>query len=125
MIKRVFQYLKGSIHFGIHFDGSTKLIAYTNSDNGGDLATGQSTSGVLVLRGGPIVWYAKKQHLVGNSTAEVEYRATVCSIDDNYILRIRRLGHELNFINLEKSGTMFIDNWPAIYMLKINLQSMM
>ena len=116
MIKRVFQYLKGSIHFGIHFDGSTKLIAYTDSDYGGDLTTGQSTSGVLVLCGGPILWYAKKQHLVATSTAEAEYRAAVCSIDD--ICWIRRLGHELNFINLEEPVTLFIDNWSAIYMLK-------
>ena len=116
MIKRVFQYLKGSIHFGIHFDGSTKLIAYTDSDYEGDLTTGQSTSGVLVLRGGPIVWYAKKQHLVATSTAEAEYRAAVCSIDDR--CWIRRLEHELNFINLEEPVTLFIDNWSAIYMLK-------
>ena len=52
----VFQYLKGSIYLDIHYDG-----------DGGDLASEQSTSGVLLLHGGPIVWSAKKQtiQLVG------------------------------------------------------------
>ena len=82
MVKRIFQYLKGTVFYGIFFDGGHKLPAYADSDYGGDINTGQSTSGVLVLRGGPIVWYAQKQRLVATSTAEAEYRAAVSSIDE-------------------------------------------
>ncbi|KMQ81699.1 integrase core domain protein, partial [Lasius niger] len=82
MVKRVFQYLKGTAHHGIFFNGDTKLVAYTDSDYGGDRLTGHSTSGILIILGGPIVWCAQKQRLVATSTAEAEYRAAVSSIDD-------------------------------------------
>jgi len=116
MIKRVFQYLKGTMNFGISFNGDKELIAYTDSDYGGDSATRHSTSGVLVVRGGPIVWYAQKQRLVATSTAEAEYRAAVSSIDD--ICWIRRIGNELNFIDVSQPTTLCIDNQSALHMLQ-------
>lgn len=116
MVKRIFQYLKGTVCTGICFNGDPKLIAYTDSDYGGDTLTGRSTSGVLILRGGPIVWYAQKQRLVATSTAEAEYRAVVSAIDD--ICWIRRIGSELGFINVEEPTPLFVDNQSAIHMLK-------
>ncbi|KAG5887625.1 hypothetical protein JTB14_036270 [Gonioctena quinquepunctata] len=80
---------------------------------GGD--TGHSTSGILVLRGGPIVWYAQKQRLVATSTAEAEYRAAVCVIDD--ICWIRRIGKELELLDDTKPTMICIDNRSAICML--------
>ncbi|KAK9729466.1 hypothetical protein QE152_g15940 [Popillia japonica] len=82
MIKHIFQYLQGTALFGTFFDGGDELVAYTDSDFGGDVNTGQPTSGVLILPGGPLVWYAQKQRLVTTSTAEAEYRAAVSSIDE-------------------------------------------
>lgn len=116
MIKRVFQYLRGTVNNGIMFDGDTNLLAYTDSDYGGDSETGHSTSGVLILRGGPIVWYAQKQRLVATSTAEAEYRAAVSSIDD--ICWIRRIGQELGFVNIDEPTTLCVDNRSAIHMLQ-------
>jgi len=92
------------------------LIAYTDSDYGGDSATRHSTSGVLIIRGGPIVWYAQKQRLVATSTAEAEYRAAVSSIDD--ICWIRRIGNELNFIDVSQPTILCIDNQSALHMLQ-------
>lgn len=116
MVKRVFQYLKGTVHYGIFFNGDTKLVAYTDSDYGGDTLTGHSTSGVLINRGGPIVWYTQKQRLVATSTAEAEYRAAVSSIDD--ICWIRRIGNELGFLDLNQPTTLCVDNQSAIHMLQ-------
>ncbi|XP_044741974.1 secreted RxLR effector protein 161-like [Chrysoperla carnea] len=116
MIKRIFAYLKGTIKFRISFNGSSQLIAYTDSDYGGDVNTGHSTSGVLIMRGGPIVWYSQKQRLVATSTAEAEYRAAVSSIDD--VCWLRRIGKELNILEIEEPTTLFIDNQSAIHMLK-------
>ncbi|KAK9745208.1 hypothetical protein QE152_g7120 [Popillia japonica] len=73
MVKRVFTYLKGTINYEISYSGATDLVAYTDSYYVGDIHTGHSTSGVLVIRGGPVVWYAQKQYLVATSTAEAEY----------------------------------------------------
>ncbi|XP_076298344.1 uncharacterized protein LOC143217692 [Lasioglossum baleicum] len=115
MIKRIFQYLKGTIHFGIYFDGGKTLVPYTDSDYGGDTRTGHSTSGGLIMRGGPIVWYTQRQRLVATSTAEAEYRAAVSSIDE--ICWIRRLGAELRILELHRPTLLHIDNQSAIHML--------
>lgn len=116
MVKRVFQYLKGTFKFGIFFNGDSTLIAYTDSDYGGDTLTGCSTSGVLIIRGGPVVWYAQKQRLVATSTAEAEYRAAVSSIDD--VCWIRRIGRELGISDYNKPTILCVDNQSAIHMLK-------
>lgn len=116
MVKRVFQYLRGTTNFGIFFDGNPELIVYTDSDYGGDTNSLHSTSGVLILRGGPIVWYSQKQRLVANSTAEAEYRAAVSSIDD--ICWIRRIGLELEILKNNDPTLLFIDNQSAVHMLK-------
>ncbi|KAK9721115.1 RNase H-like domain found in reverse transcriptase [Popillia japonica] len=92
----------------IFFDGGDELVAYTDSDFGGDVNTGQSTSGVLILRGGPLVWYALKQRLVATSTAESVYRAAVSSIDE--ICWIPRLGSELGMLDIGKPTTLYLDH---------------
>ncbi|KAL7290824.1 hypothetical protein TKK_0015564 [Trichogramma kaykai] len=116
MIKRVLQYVKETLHYGIHFNGNRELVAYCDSDFDGDEVTGKSTTGVIVLRGGPLVWITKKQPLVANSTAEAEYRAAVAALDE--ISWIRRLAHELQHLDLDKPTPLSIDNRSAIHMLE-------
>jgi ribosomal protein L31E len=96
------------------------LVAYTDSDYAGDEETKRSTSGVLIMRGGPVVWCTQKQSLVVNSTAEAEYRAAVSVIDD--LCWIRRLANELNRLDISKPTTLFVDNRSAIHMLKNTYQ---
>lgn len=116
MVKRIFQYIKGTTKFGIFFDGDRKFIAYSDSDYGGDLMTRQSTSGVLIFRGGPLVWLTQKQHTVANSTAEAEYRAAVLTIDE--ICWLRRLASELNQLDVNKPTVLYVDNQSALQMLQ-------
>lgn len=116
MVKRVFQYVKGTIEFGISFNGGKELIAYTDSDYAGDSETSKSTTGVLLIRGGPIAWFSQKQRLVVNSTAEAEYRAAVSCIDE--VCLIRRIASELDCLDMSKPTPLLIDNNSAIFMLK-------
>lgn len=116
MVKRVFQYLRGTATAGIHFGGDRELVAYTDSDFGGDSETGQSTSGVLVMRGGPVIWYSQKQRLVATSTAEAEYRAAVSVIDD--VCWIKRIALELGILESDQPVTLKVDNMSAIHMLQ-------
>lgn len=102
--------------FGIFFDGNKRLTAYSDSDYGGDLMTRHSTSGVLLMRGGPVVWLTQKQQTVAKSTAEAEYRAAISAIDE--ICWIRRLASELNQLDAGKPTTLYIDNQSAIHMLQ-------
>lgn len=115
-VKRVFQYLKGSKSQGINYNGESELTAYSDSDFGGDPVSKCSTTGVLIMRGGPILWFAQKQRLVVTSTAEAEYRAAVSSIDELCLLR--RIGLELRILESEEPTTLYIDNQSAIHMLK-------
>lgn len=116
MVKRIFQYLKGTVNFGIHFGGEGDIVAYTDSDYGGDPETMKSTSGILIMRGGPIVWYSQRQHLVVTSTAEAEYRAAVSAIDD--ICWLKRLAFELEIRKTEEPINLYIDNQSAVHMLQ-------
>lgn len=116
MVKRVFQYLRGTVTAGIYFGGGKELVAFTDSDFGGDSETGQSTSGVLVMRGGPVIWYSQKQRLVATSTAEAEYRAAVSVIDD--VCWIKRIALELGILESDQPITLKVDNMSAIHMLQ-------
>lgn len=115
MVKRIFQYLKATPDYGIFYDGSKEIVAYTDSDYGGDKDTGHSTSGIIVIRGGPVVWYTQKQKVVATSTAEAEYRAAVSCIDD--ICWIRRISKELKILNSDQPTPLKVDNQSAIHML--------
>lgn len=116
MVKRVFQYLRGTTTAGIYFGGGKELVAYTDSDFGGDPETAKSTSGVLVMRGGPVIWYSQKQRLVATSTAEAEYRAAVTAIDD--VCWIKRIALELGILESDQPITLKVDNMSAIHMLQ-------
>ena len=102
-VKRVFQYLKGTKNCGTHFDGDRNLLAYTDSDYGGDMKTGHLTSGELLKKGRLILRYSQKQRLVAISPPEAEYRAAIFSIDD--ICLIRRIGLELEGLTSHESTT--------------------
>ena len=86
MVPRIFQYLRGTAHLGIAFNGNQEVVTYTDSDYRGDLSTRHSTSDILILRGGPLIWLTQKQRHVATSTAEAEYRAAVTSIEVTAIL---------------------------------------
>ena len=116
VIKRVFQYLKSTIDYRISFNGDTRLLAYSDADYGGDLKTRRSTTGVLIVRGGPIVWTTKLQHVVATSTAEAEYRAAVLSIDE--LCWVRRICKELGLDDMDKPVELNVDNTSAILMLE-------
>lgn len=71
--KRVLRYLSGTKDHGITLGGKLDLAAYCDSDFAGDRDNRKSTSGHVILYGGPISWYSKQQSTVALSTAEAEY----------------------------------------------------
>ena len=79
--KHVMRYLKGTIDFGLYYDGSHeyRLYGYTDADWAGSISDRKSTSGgFYILSSAMISWFSKKQSSVALSTAEAEYIAT-CS----------------------------------------------
>ncbi|GJY89894.1 retrovirus-related pol polyprotein from transposon TNT 1-94 [Tanacetum coccineum] len=77
-IKRVFQYLKGTINMGLWYpkDNTMSLTAYADADHAGCQDSRRSTSGSAQFLGDRLVsWLSKKQRSTAISTTEAEYIA--------------------------------------------------
>ncbi|GKB07022.1 hypothetical protein Tco_0835255 [Tanacetum coccineum] len=76
-VKRIFRYLKNTIHMGLWYPKDTgfELTAFSDSDHAGCLDTRKSTSGGIQFLGGDklVSWSSKKQDCTSMSTAEAEY----------------------------------------------------
>nr|GEV99198.1 retrovirus-related Pol polyprotein from transposon TNT 1-94 [Tanacetum cinerariifolium] len=77
-VKRIFCYLKGTIHLGLWYpkDSGFDLTAYSDADHAGCHLDRKSTSGSVQFLGDKLVcWSSKKQNCVSISTTESEYVA--------------------------------------------------
>ncbi|XP_042980273.1 uncharacterized mitochondrial protein AtMg00810-like [Carya illinoinensis] len=77
MVRRILQYIKGTIHLGLDLTSHTTLdlCAFSDSDWAGCSTTRQSTTGYVTFLGhNPILWCAKKQNTVSPSSLEAKYR---------------------------------------------------
>ena len=78
---RILRYLRGTISLGIAYNvgGDQDLVAYCDSDWGGDRDRKSQSGYIFFFAGGPIAWTSKKQSTIDLSTAEAEIvAATVC-----------------------------------------------
>nr|GEX37953.1 integrase, catalytic region, zinc finger, CCHC-type, peptidase aspartic, catalytic [Tanacetum cinerariifolium] len=75
-VKRIFRYVKDTIHMGIWYPKDTgfELNAFSNSDHAGCLDSRKSTSGGIQFLGGDklVSWSSKKQDCTSMSSAEAE-----------------------------------------------------
>ncbi|XP_074350022.1 secreted RxLR effector protein 161-like [Apium graveolens] len=117
-VKRILRYIKGTLGHGLFYSHSqnVKLIGYSDSDYGGELDDGKSTSGYAFDIGSAIFsWSSKKQQPVSLSTCEAEYiAAAACACQAMW------LGYVLGELNLikEEPVTIFVDNKSAISLEK-------
>nr|GEW34007.1 hypothetical protein [Tanacetum cinerariifolium] len=76
-VKRIFRYLKDTIHIGLWYPKETgfELTAFSNSDHAGCLDSCKSTSGGIQFLGGDklVSWLSKKQDCTSMSFAKAEY----------------------------------------------------
>ncbi|XP_026436207.1 uncharacterized protein LOC113334084 [Papaver somniferum] len=78
LVKRILQYLKGSLGSGIVLGSSdiSTVTAYSDSDWAGCPDSRRSTSGYAVFLGCSFIsWTSKKQPTVSRSSAEAEYKS--------------------------------------------------
>nr|GEX78198.1 hypothetical protein [Tanacetum cinerariifolium] len=77
VVKRIFRYLKDTIHMGLWYpkDTSFELTAFLDSDHTGCLDSRKSTFGGIEFLGGDklVSWSSKKQDCTSMSSAEAEY----------------------------------------------------
>nr|GEX58770.1 uncharacterized mitochondrial protein AtMg00810-like [Tanacetum cinerariifolium] len=75
-VKRIFLYIKGTMHLGLWFPKQTsiKTVVYADSDHAGDYVDRKSTSGICTFVGCCLTsWFSKKQTALAISTTEAEY----------------------------------------------------
>nr|GEV34480.1 retrovirus-related Pol polyprotein from transposon TNT 1-94 [Tanacetum cinerariifolium] len=76
-VKRIFRYLKDTIHMGLWYTKDTgfELTAFSDSDHAGCLDSRKSTSGGIQFLGGDklVSWSSKKQDYTTMSSAEAKY----------------------------------------------------
>lgn len=112
-VKRLFRYLKATLHHGLLLRPSSSLniTAYSDSDFGGDLVDGKSTSAYVVFLGStPISWRSRKQRGVACSSTEAEYRALATAASE-----VCWLHHLFTDLGLRPSSTprILCDNMGA------------
>ena len=76
--KHVMRYLKGTIDFGLYYDGSHeyRLYGYTDAYWAGSILDRKRTSGRCFCLGFAMSsWFSRKHASVSHSTTEVEYIA--------------------------------------------------
>nr|GEY40970.1 retrovirus-related Pol polyprotein from transposon TNT 1-94 [Tanacetum cinerariifolium] len=75
-VKRIFRYIKGTIHLGLWYPKGTDIetVIYVDSDHARDYVDRKSTSGICTLVGCCLTsWFLKKQTALAISTTEGEY----------------------------------------------------
>ncbi|KAL8087732.1 hypothetical protein AgCh_037766 [Apium graveolens] len=117
--KRILRYIKGTLDHGLFYTYSqdSKLVGYSDSDYGGDLDDGKSTSGYAFHIGSAIFsGSSKKQQTIALSTCEAEYMAAAAAC----ACQAMWLGYVLGKLNLVEEGPVkiYVDNKSAISLAK-------
>lgn len=84
-VKHIMAYLKATVKTGLIFTKSQshKLKAFSDSDYAGDVESGKSTSGTLILHGNNLIyWKSALQPRVSLSSFEAEYYALTNTAKD-------------------------------------------
>ncbi|XP_064392583.1 uncharacterized protein LOC135340191 [Halichondria panicea] len=117
-VKRIFRYLKGTMHLGLGYEktANVDLIGYSDADWAGDHDDRHATSGQVFLMGnGAVSWSSRKQSLVTLSTSEAEYVAL--SLASQEAIWLRRLMSDI-CESAEEPTNLFEDNQGTIAMAK-------
>eukprot|EP00795_Rhopilema_esculentum_P008820 gene8820-biopygen1729 len=119
-VKRILRYIKGTLDWGIQFDGSkeegVQLSGFVDADWGGNVNGRKSQSGYMfTICGGVVSWASKKQTSVALSSTEAEYVAACLATKE--AVWLRSLLADLNFTQ-EEPTVVQEDNQGAIAMSK-------
>ncbi|KAJ1300045.1 hypothetical protein OPQ81_011165 [Rhizoctonia solani] len=113
VMKCIFQFLAGTSHIDLVFDGKQpfNLVAYSDSDFGQQYGR-KSISGSIVLLGGTVIsWFSSKQHSVSLSMMEAECMALAKTAQE--VISIRSMLYGLGYF-INRPTTILCDNAAAI-----------
>ncbi|GJX37579.1 retrovirus-related pol polyprotein from transposon TNT 1-94 [Tanacetum coccineum] len=99
-VKRIFQYLRGTIHIGFWYPKGSgfELTAFSDADHVSCLDTRKSTSvGIQFLGDKLVSWMSKKQDCTAMSSAEAEYVVLSASCDQVKWMRTHLKDYVFNY----------------------------
>nr|GEW02464.1 hypothetical protein [Tanacetum cinerariifolium]GEW05655.1 hypothetical protein [Tanacetum cinerariifolium] len=75
VVKRIFRYIKGTMHLGLWYPKETGIetVVYSDSDHRRYYVARKSTSGICTFVGCLTSWFSKKQTSLAISTTEAKY----------------------------------------------------
>ncbi|GJT47439.1 retrovirus-related pol polyprotein from transposon TNT 1-94 [Tanacetum coccineum] len=99
-VKRIFRYLRGTIHMGLWYPKGSgfELTAFSDADHVGCIDTHKSTSGGIQFLGDKLVsWMSKKQNCTAMSSTEAEYVALSASCAQVMWMRTQLQDYGFNY----------------------------
>ncbi|GKE26290.1 retrovirus-related pol polyprotein from transposon TNT 1-94 [Tanacetum coccineum] len=99
-VKRIFRYLRGTIHMGLWYPKGSgfELTAFSDADHAGCVDTRKSTSGGIQFLSDKLVsWMSKKQDCIAMSSAEAEYVALSASCAQVMWMRTQLQDYGFNY----------------------------
>uniref|UniRef100_A0A0A9XG27 Retrovirus-related Pol polyprotein from transposon TNT 1-94 n=2 Tax=Lygus hesperus TaxID=30085 RepID=A0A0A9XG27_LYGHE len=116
--KRVLRYVISTRDMGLNFtkgnDSPNNIVAYSDSDWGGDKLTRRSVSGFIAFHcQNPITWYSRKQNCVALSSMESEFLAA--SNASQELINLKGILGEITRVNEIK---LLVDSSSAISFIK-------
>ncbi|GJW70388.1 retrovirus-related pol polyprotein from transposon TNT 1-94 [Tanacetum coccineum] len=99
-VKRIFRYLRGTIHMGLWYPKGSgfELTAFSDADHAGCVDTRKSTSGGIQFLGDKLVsWMSKKQNCTAMSSAKAEYVALSASYAQVMWMRTQLQDYGFNY----------------------------
>ncbi|XP_017618176.1 secreted RxLR effector protein 161-like [Gossypium arboreum] len=117
--KRVMRYIKVTFNYGIWYskNDSCKLEGYSDSGCARSMDGCKNTSGYIFSFGsGAFAWNSKKQDVVAQSSAEVEYVSAAAAI--NQAIWLRKILADLEQ-NTNEAIAIWVDNKSTIAITKI------
>nr|GEZ72693.1 retrovirus-related Pol polyprotein from transposon TNT 1-94 [Tanacetum cinerariifolium] len=100
-VKRIFRYLKDTIHMGLCYPKDTgfELTAFSDLDHAGYLDSCKSTSGGIQFLGGDklVSWSSKKQDCTSMSSAKAEYVSLSMCIAQVLWMRTQLIDYGFHF----------------------------
>lgn len=122
VVKRILQYVKGTLNFGLSFTRSEdrSLTGYTDVD-WACVETHRSTYGYSIFLGGNLIsWSAKKQPTMACSSCESEYRALTNAATElvwvtHLLCELRALPHARPVLLCDDKSDVFISQNPIAH----------
>ncbi|XP_019082639.1 PREDICTED: uncharacterized protein LOC109125463 [Camelina sativa] len=116
LLKRIIQYIKGTMDFGINFSTNADftLRAYIDNDYAGCPTTSRSTGGFCTFLGNNLIsWSAKRQTSVSCSSTEAEYRClSDADAEVNWLMDLLQdIGMPVTHV-----PKLYCDNLSAVYL---------